>query len=657
MKRKLDNFFANPPVSLAKPESTWRFGTAGYRGNSNVLLQTLTRASLLALIRSSTFCGKVVGIMLTASHNKKEDNGIKIIDHNGDYIDKNMELLCDEIVNSKELYKTICKIHRKLGNMRDFGCASQPVIAIGRDTRASGEFFANEIKKVLEICGGRVIDYGIVTTPELHYIVRNSNLEGRTLSQNEYVNHIVKWYKTLLSLTQLPTFDVYVDCANGVGGLVIDRMSKMIPEKRITIINAQAAGTCQTKKPTKNKNQISNNESGQETQNQKDLEKPSENKTKGKKNVSSYLPCNELLNYKCGADYVVTNSLPPENITVDCQSINRCASFDGDADRLVYFTCKPSFKLVNGDKTAIFLAHKIAKLAKGLDTTIGVVLSHYSNSAAILSLPKSVKYVLSDTGVKNFIRHSRTFDIGIFFEPNGHGSVTFSERFLLMLKQKMDEKNHVKSDINSDKCERNNKESRTSKNKFKPDPINDSNIDIKNNTKLKEPRSPGQKLEFIRIADDEKREKMEKLTEKTQQARNIETLYTMSKLFDPCVGDAIANFLVLEALFQQDSLDEFIRLYDDLPTRMLSVKIKRKEIIKMASDIEIIEPKELKIEVQKLCNKFNGRSFVRPSGTENLVRVFAEAESQTNCDMLCVNIAQAVYDICQGTGSHPEIKY
>ena len=40
---------------------------------------------------------------------------------------------------------------------------------------------------------------------------------------------------------------------------------------------------------------------------------------------------------------------------------------------------------------------------------------------------------------------------------------------------------------------------------------------------------------------------------------------------------------------------------------------------------------------------FRGRSFVRPSGTEDVVRVYAEAETKEEADKL----AQAVADIVQ----------
>ena len=39
-----------------------------------------------------------------------------------------------------------------------------------------------------------------------------------------------------------------------------------------------------------------------------------------------------------------------------------------------------------------------------------------------------------------------------------------------------------------------------------------------------------------------------------------------------------------------------------------------------------------------------GRAFTRPSGTEDAVRVYAEAESKDAADALALAVAQALYD-------------
>lgn len=46
--------------------------------------------------------------------------------------------------------------------------------------------------------------------------------------------------------------------------------------------------------------------------------------------------------------------------------------------------------------------------------------------------------------------------------------------------------------------------------------------------------------------------------------------------------------------------------------------------------------------------------FYRPSGTEDVVRIYAEADTQLNADKLAVEVATAVYDTAGGVGVRPE---
>lgn len=52
-----------------------------------------------------------------------------------------------------------------------------------------------------------------------------------------------------------------------------------------------------------------------------------------------------------------------------------------------------------------------------------------------------------------------------------------------------------------------------------------------------------------------------------------------------------------------------------------------------------------------------GRSFVRPSGTEDVVRIYAEAATKEEVDKLAAEVAQKVYEVAGGVGPAPEIPY
>lgn len=69
-----------------------------------------------------------------------------------------------------------------------------------------------------------------------------------------------------------------------------------------------------------------------------------------------------------------------------------------------------------------------------------------------------------------------------------------------------------------------------------------------------------------------------------------------------------------------------------------------------------VEPVGLQDEIDKLVSKYSqARSFVRPSGTEDIVRVYAEASTRKECDMLAAEVAVKVYELAGGVGDKPQL--
>ena len=60
----------------------------------------------------------------------------------------------------------------------------------------------------------------------------------------------------------------------------------------------------------------------------------------------------QLLNLNCGADFVKVQQKSPESLPGT--ELRRCVSFDGDADRVVYYYTdkKKIFHLLDGDRIA-----------------------------------------------------------------------------------------------------------------------------------------------------------------------------------------------------------------------------------------------------------------------------------------------------------------
>ena len=74
----------------------------------------------------------------------------------------------------------------------------------------------------------------------------------------------------------------------------------------------------------------------------------------------------------------------------------------------------------------------LAALPGGEGFSLGVVQTAYANGAATRFLRESlgVQIAMAKTGVKHLHAEAVKFDVGIYFESNGHGTVIFSSALL-----------------------------------------------------------------------------------------------------------------------------------------------------------------------------------------------------------------------------------
>ncbi|EAQ92792.1 hypothetical protein CHGG_01027 [Chaetomium globosum CBS 148.51] len=150
----------------------------------------------------------------------------------------------------------------------------------------------------------------------------------------------------------------------------------------------------------------------------------------------------ELLNLDCGADFVKTKQRAPPNPKP--QPGLRSCSLDGDADRLIYYWQDPEggFVMLDGDRISSLAASFIGDLVEsaGLkdDLRIGVVQTAYANGASTNYITQHLKLpvICTPTGVKHLHHVAQGFDIGVYFEANGHGTVLFSPDALTAFKTK-----------------------------------------------------------------------------------------------------------------------------------------------------------------------------------------------------------------------------
>ncbi len=145
----------------------------------------------------------------------------------------------------------------------------------------------------------------------------------------------------------------------------------------------------------------------------------------------------------------------------------------------------------------------------------------------------------------------------------------------------------------------------------------------------------------------------------------IGALYNLKNLKDcinQTVGDAISDLLVVELILAMRDLSvaDWNKLYTDLPSRQLKVKIKDRTVIETCdAERRVAKPAELQVQLDALVASSpmsevgKARAFVRPSGTEDVVRVYAEADTQANADELALCVSRLVYDLVGGVGDRP----
>jgi phosphomannomutase len=100
---EIDSYFNDVneyDMGLKAINKNFSYGTSGFRNNEDEMERLSFRAALVTCILSK-FHGIPIGIIITGSHNKYTDNGLKISSVNGESLDSNWERFYENIVNSK----------------------------------------------------------------------------------------------------------------------------------------------------------------------------------------------------------------------------------------------------------------------------------------------------------------------------------------------------------------------------------------------------------------------------------------------------------------------------------------------------------------------------------------------------------------------------
>lgn len=130
-------------------------------------------------------------------------------------------------------------------------------------------------------------------------------------------------------------------------------------------------------------------------------------------------------------------------------------------------------------------------------------------------------------------------------------------------------------------------------------------------------------------------------------------------LVNETVGDAISDMLVVETILHDKgwSVKDWEEAYSDLPNKLMKVTVQDREVFETTdAERRCVKPDGLQEEINALVMKYKrGRSFVRPSGTEDVVRVYAEAATQEETNKLAAEVSRKVFELAGGVGTIPEI--
>jgi phosphoacetylglucosamine mutase len=87
------------------------------------------------------------------------------------------------------------------------------------------------------------------------------------------------------------------------------------------------------------------------------------------------------------------------------------------------------------------------------------------------------------------------------------------------------------------------------------------------------------------------------------------------------------------------------------------VKVKDRRIVKTSADETVVlSPEGVQQKINQLNSKYSsGRSFIRPSGTEDVIRVYAEAETEQQAKDLASDVLHLVHQDLHGTEEPPKL--
>lgn len=111
-----------------------------------------------------------LGVVVSASHNKIVDNGVKVANFAGNMLEMHYEPVLEKFVMEENLCTAAEDLKAYLEKERQLNVFTDETITfIGGDTRPSTVQLLELISLGIESQGGKSLNFGLTTTPQLQY--------------------------------------------------------------------------------------------------------------------------------------------------------------------------------------------------------------------------------------------------------------------------------------------------------------------------------------------------------------------------------------------------------------------------------------------------------------------------------------------------------
>lgn len=169
--------------------------------------------------------------MITASHNPEEDNGVKVVDPAGEMLEASWETIATKLANVED--DKVVSTLQNIISENNIDTTFPATVIVGRDTRSSSLALSQAAIQGVKVLNGNLQDFGVVTTPQLHYLLVCTNTNGNygKPSVEGYYEKICNAYKTVVGNEKDSgnyIGKIQLDAANGVGALAVTEFQKRL---------------------------------------------------------------------------------------------------------------------------------------------------------------------------------------------------------------------------------------------------------------------------------------------------------------------------------------------------------------------------------------------------------------------------------------------